>query len=337
MSNLDLIITKAKKQLGSNTFDEIDDFSEVGFWVSSGVPELDVFLNTFGYNPGIMEVCGKSRSGKTTLGLHLIEQTLKVKGIPLLVSTERRDNKNYAKSMNINTNNVLLKKVKNMEAAFDTIDEHIDLIRNEDETIPISIILDSLGGTPTKAEMEAKKDQEFMAVAARVIKGRLRRMTQKIDDGKTLFFIINQTYDKVGQTFGKKSTSYGGDGVKFHSQLRMEAVKIKTIKANKDKKVGQVTKIELLKTDFGLPEQEINLEMLWGFGYIPSIQFLDVATEYGILEKYKNGSKFSSKFQWSKRDDFYNLYGSEKVFRLLLNKELKAMAIKTVKDKRGMK
>ena len=45
-------------------FADKDGFKEVKSWAHTGSPTLDFNLNTFGLPTGIIEIAGKSRSGK---------------------------------------------------------------------------------------------------------------------------------------------------------------------------------------------------------------------------------------------------------------------------------
>ena len=50
-------------------FEDKDGFKEIKSWAHTGSPTLDYNLRTFGLPTGIIEIAGRSRSGKTTLGL----------------------------------------------------------------------------------------------------------------------------------------------------------------------------------------------------------------------------------------------------------------------------
>ena len=50
-------------------FSDKDGFKEIKSWAHTGSPLLDYNLHTLGLPTGIIECAGKSRSGKTTLGL----------------------------------------------------------------------------------------------------------------------------------------------------------------------------------------------------------------------------------------------------------------------------
>lgn len=342
--SIDKIIKSAKSRYGEDVllFDELDEFSAIKNWVSTGLPDLDLFLNTLGLPAGkIVENSGDPQSGKTSLSLHALKQVQKMDGIGILISSERRDNKIYAKEIGIDTSKILVYKTKTIEDSFSKIKESIELIRENSDDMPALIVWDSLGGTPTKAELNAKEDQDFMAVAARVIKKNLRVVTQMIDDAQISLLINNQTYSKLGQMFGKKKTSYGGDAVKFHSSIRFEVVKIKTLKMTKngkDFKFGQTVRFEILKSDYSSPARTVDIDLLFGYGYVPSELSFDLALETGVLDKYKKGYVLVKipKYKWSSKNDYYTLCMEDSKFRNLFTTIMLKKAKQKVLEVRGL-
>ena len=80
-------------------FSDKDGFKDIKSWAHTGSPTLDYNLRTFGLPTGIIEIAGKSRSGKTTLGLMAMKYFLQENpddGIAVILSSENRDNKDYA-------------------------------------------------------------------------------------------------------------------------------------------------------------------------------------------------------------------------------------------------
>ena len=102
-------------------FSEKDGFNEVKSWAHTGSPTLDYNLRTFGLPTGIIEIAGKSRSGKTTLGLMSMKHFLKENpenGIAVILSSENRDNKDYALQLGLPVNDIIIVKIKYVEAMF---------------------------------------------------------------------------------------------------------------------------------------------------------------------------------------------------------------------------
>jgi recombination protein RecA len=320
--SIEKLVEKAKKKFGkdASTFDDLEDINDIKGWISTGIPELNLLLQTQGIPPGITEMAGNPQSGKTTSSLHFVREVQAKGGLPIVISTERRDSKIYAQTLGVKTDQALIFKAKNIEAIFAKIEDAVGYMRQLDKHIPIAIIVDSLGGTPAKAELTSDADQEFMAVAAKVIKKGLRRVTQLLDEYNAILWMNNQTYDKVGRFFGKKSVAYGGKGMQFHSQIRMEIVRIGNITIDKVK-IGQTSKIDLLKCDFSAPLRSCLVDILFGYGMIPSQDMLKLGLEFGILDEYKKkGYQVIKipKYKWKSKAKYYRMCMEDTTFRMVL-------------------
>ena len=78
---------------------------------STGSPELDWNLRTFGLPTGIIEIAGRSRSGKTTEGLEAMKYFLAENpdtGLACILSSENRDNKDYAIQLGVDISRVAI-------------------------------------------------------------------------------------------------------------------------------------------------------------------------------------------------------------------------------------
>ena len=96
-------------------FSDKDGFKDVKSWAHTGSPTLDYNLRTFGLPTGIIEIAGKSRSGKTTLGLMAMKYFLQENpedGIAVILSSENRDNKDYALQLGLPVHRIIIIKVK---------------------------------------------------------------------------------------------------------------------------------------------------------------------------------------------------------------------------------
>ena len=122
--NMSSLIDKIVKKFNSEDvikFSEKDGFKDMKSWAHTGSPSLDYNLHTFGLPTGIVEIAGKSRCGKTTLGLMAMKWFLKENpedGIAIILSSENRDNKDYALQLGLPVNRIIIVKVKYVEAMF---------------------------------------------------------------------------------------------------------------------------------------------------------------------------------------------------------------------------
>src|SRR5574344_872840 len=142
-------------------FSDKDGFKDIKSWAHTGSPTLDYNLRTFGLPTGIIEIAGKSRSGKTTLGLMAMKYFLHENpddGIAVILSSENRDNKDYALQLGLPSNRIIIVKVKYVEAMFLQVKKLImdaDEILKEEKLKPKFFFLwESLGATLSKSELE---------------------------------------------------------------------------------------------------------------------------------------------------------------------------------------
>ena len=99
MSKISNVLSKLTARFNSDdviTFKKKDGFAEVKSWAHTGSPELNWNLRTYGLPTGIIEIAGRSRSGKTTEGLEAMKYFLDENpetGLACILSSEYLDNK----------------------------------------------------------------------------------------------------------------------------------------------------------------------------------------------------------------------------------------------------
>lgn len=146
-------------------FSDKDGFKDIKSWAHTGSPTLDYNLRTFGLPTGIIEIAGKSRSGKTTLGLMSMKYFLQENpddGIAVILSSENRDNKDYALQLGLPVSRIIIVKVKYVEAMFMQVKKLImdaDEVMKEMKMKPKFFFLwDSLGATLSKSELDTMEE-----------------------------------------------------------------------------------------------------------------------------------------------------------------------------------
>lgn len=255
-------------------FSEKDGFNEVKSWAHTGSPTLDYNLRTFGLPTGIIEIAGKSRSGKTTLGLMSMKHFLKENpenGIAVILSSENRDNKDYALQLGLPVNDIIIVKIKYVEAMFMQVKKLItdaNEILSESKLKPKFFFLwDSLGATLSKSELDTmeenmkKLDKELqkgtdvedielknekMMAFAKEAKKFAKFIMSEMYTNTIHFVMLNHQYEQ--STMGistRKST--GGEWVSLLPTLRLSM----TLKGH-DKideiEVAQTTEVKVIKT-----------------------------------------------------------------------------------------
>lgn len=350
------IIDKIVKKFNSEDvikFSDKDGFKDVKSWAHTGSPSLDYNLRTFGLPTGIIEIAGKSRSGKTTLGLMAMKYFLKENpddGIAVILSSENRDNKDYALQLGLPIDRIIIIKVKYVEAMFMQVKKLImdadEIMKSEKMKPKFFFMWDSLGATLSKAELDTMEENtkkmeqylqkgedvedftlknEKMMAFAKEAKKFAKSIMSEMYTHAMHFVMLNHQYEQ--STMGittRKST--GGEWVELLPCLRL-SMKLKMHEKIDDVEVSQITEVKVVKNDFG-SRKKTDIRILLGYGIILSQEDIDYAVEVGILKKegVKKVSFMNGKLAWSTpRELFQQYYEHNKFLNVLHNKIRKSM------------
>ena len=336
-------------------FSDKDGFKDVKSWAHTGSPTLDYNLRTFGLPTGIIEIAGKSRSGKTTLGLMAMKYFLQENpedGIAVILSSENRDNKDYALQLGLPVHRIIIIKVKYVEAMFMQVKK---LVMDADEVLKAEkmkpkffFLWDSLGATLSKSELDTMEENtkrlekelqkgsevedielknEKMMAFAKEAKKFAKSIMSEMYTHIMHFVMLNHQYDNTAPgSFVTTRKSTGGEWVELLPCLRL-SMKLKTHEKIDDVEVAQITEVKVVKNDFG-SRKKTDIRILLGYGIILSQEDIDYALEAGIIKKEgaKKMTFMNGKLVWSSpRELFKHYYSHNKFLKVLHNKIKRSM------------
>ena len=335
-------------------FSDKDAFADMKSWAHTGSPELDYNLGTFGLPAGIVEIAGVSRGGKTTLALEAMKNFQKENkdtAICVILSSENRDNKDYARRIGIDVDNVMIVKVTFVEKMFlivkRIIDETLILFKENKikEQPKFMFIWDSLGATLSMSEKSTMEENnallekrmnkgeeltemkhEKIGAFAKEAKKFAKYILAEMYDKTIHFIILNHTYDTITGMGISTKKSTGGEWVQYMPTLRLQ-VALKGMEKLDDEEVAQITQVKVIKNDFG-SRKKTDIRILLGEGVILSQNDIDYAIESGILKKEgaKKVTFMNGKLSWSTPREFFQLYHDRNKFLPVLHKQIqKAM------------
>ena len=193
-----------------------------------------------------------------------------------------------------------------MEDCFKILEEVTLKIREKDPDTPIIAVLDSIGSTPTKAEIEKDFGEDATisgAIRAKVAGQCLRKINQLLRNKKVAFLIVNQVRNKIGVMFGDPTTTAGGGkALPFYA-----AVRLKTVSGPKDlvlddmkNAVGIHGRVVNKKNKCTIPFLECDFQLLYNKG---------LTKEYGVLKLLEKEKKVVRSGAW------YSIIGSDQKFQ----------------------
>jgi RecA/RadA recombinase len=346
-------LTKKLEAYDSTQLGEEDPLLSQPLWITTGIPELDYVLKTFGIKPGIIEIAGMSTAGKTTLGATIIANFLNKhpEAICVFMLSEERLNEDYIKRLGMPMERVFKVKAKFLEDLIFKTQIHINQITETwvEEKLPgnpkIALLWDSIGATISRQELDTFNDnvKEFqkseekgtkfkmayakMASFAGAAMVNIKAIYSQLYEKDIIMICLNHLGDNLKDPTGGK-TSSGGKWREFFPWLRLEMTvdKLATTKAKiGDEKWCQITKVKILKNDFA-GYNPIDLKLCIGYGFTLTENDIEFGVQQKIIKK-EGESKYSAlngKLKWSSPRTFLTLYRNQdkmlKVLHMLITK-----------------
>lgn len=232
--------------------------------------ELDECLHEVLGLPGIplghvIQVFGKSDTGKTSLMFHTAAQAQKQGVLVVMIITEGKVDWDRAAQMGFDKEAAIVNEsCEFLEDVFAFVDKITADVSNGDLPFNTMIFFDSVGNTLSKEEVVIAEDGTYtkkpsMMKAAKVITENMRGLSKKINNTRKEsypkavgLFIINQAYTKPPSFPGGMPSlvPYGGDAIWYRASLCIRTSKSKKLTAKKngmDMGFGIVSKISVDK------------------------------------------------------------------------------------------
>jgi len=257
--------------------------------IPTGSINLDEALGIGGLPLGrIVEIYGPESSGKTTLTLHVIAEAQRRGLICAFIDAEHALDIGYAKSLGVETNELLVSQPDCGEQALEIADS---LARTGAVKL---IVIDSVAALIPKAELEGEMGDHHMGLQARLMSQAMRKLGGIASQTGTLMVFINQLRHKIGVTFGSPEVTTGGNALKYYASVRLDIRRIATLKDG-ETAIGSRTRVKVVKNKCAPPFAQAEFEIMFGRGIDTEAEVLDRALELGIV------AKAGSWFAWGDR------------------------------------
>ena len=247
--------------------------------IPTGSIALDVALGVGGLPRGrIIEIYGPESSGKTTLTLHAIANVQQQGGIAAFIDAEHALDPEYARSLGVNIDELLVSQPDTGEQALEIADM---LVRSGSVDL---VVIDSVAALVPRAEIEGEMGDTHVGLQARLMSQALRKLTGGLNSTGTTMIFINQLREKIGVFFGSPETTAGGKALKFYASVRLDIRRIETLKEGSDA-VGNRTRVKVVKNKMAPPFKQAEFDILYGTGISREGSLIDFGVEHNLVRK----------------------------------------------------
>jgi len=172
----------------------------------------------------MVQVAGKSDSGKTSISLQAIKKALEQGVAVIYVETEGKTGPEDLISAGIDPDQVLCVYSSITEEAFELMLKSVDSVLQDYPDAKLLVVFDSFGNTTSVRDSSLEMTQKSAMVggAAKTNRLGLSALRAKMTKDPIAVLLINRTYDNLG---GVGKTNAGGDAINFFSMLTVQTAR----------------------------------------------------------------------------------------------------------------
>ncbi len=137
--------------------------ADITGWISTGSDMLDIAVSNIpkgGLPLGrVVEIIGFESAGKSLLALHACKDTQAQGGIAVYLDTESSMNRQFAQAIGVDISVMIYSQPDYLEQVYESVEKIVEKVRELGSNKPITIIVDTIMGTPTKTELDGTFDK----------------------------------------------------------------------------------------------------------------------------------------------------------------------------------
>lgn len=289
---------EGKKGSGIRVLRFVDDdvTGHVSRVLCTGVLAIDRATGIGGLPSGrLVECYGQEDTGKTTATDHIIAATQQQGGVAAVVDTEEKKDVNYARKIGVKVDELLViqPERKTFEATTTAVLNLLDhWVKNNLHQTPLTIVWDSIAGTPMESELPDGEKEVKPAEAAKFLSGFMRPLMAMLGKAKAHLVVVNQQYEQIGGFSpkpGVRRKTYGGKAIRYHATMRFEFIRTGQLKGPGGQVLGIEGIVKPFKNNLGPPTEGVEYGIMYGVGFDNMHSVFTRLKDFGVI---KSGGGF---------------------------------------------
>ena len=232
----------------------------------------------FPYNNFIANGIVVHNSGKSTICGHLVANCQAKGGKVVYIDGEHAVDKNYFKSLGVDTTKMLIAQPSCGEEGFNIA---VEMIQTGEVDL---LIIDSDSSLIPKKVLDGDVGDSSIGLKARLNSSAYPKIKSMADKNNVCVVVVSQYREKIGVMFGNPTTTQGGHALKFYADVRIEVSK--TLAKEGDVTYGNITKVKATKNKMSPPYKQSQFEIVYGEGIDKFTEIMELADEFEMGRKY---------------------------------------------------
>jgi recombination protein RecA len=297
------VVTDMDKACGKNTAlvpNSSTILGSVENWVSTGNFMLDwaiaggLPLETQPIIPfgRITEIAGLSGVGKTTVLCQIIAETQKLKGVGAIIDVEHSLDISYMEKLGVDLSRIVVVPADTYEEGFQKAKILVHSITKHDPDRLVTIGWDSIGATPTQAQMDSDDGSNPHGVAAKVVGQNLQAFNGLIAKHNIGMVFTNHVWQDQKVKYGDPYKSYAGEKFRFFATLRLRLTRTGKISEKDDspsdddtkQTIGNRVKLSVLKNKMAPYLKVVEVACMGGLGFSEDYSVFEQSQKQGLIK-----------------------------------------------------
>lgn len=237
--------------------------------VTTGLDVLDFHVLGHGGLPRgrIMEVFGPENSGKTSLGYAFIAQTQRVGGLGVWAESpgEGGIDAERARTFGVDLSGLVILRPATLEQFFDQARYVVSM--HDPDSGPLEFVWDSVAGMVTEDGRKRDAGNRKVGDVPLIMSEELKKLPPLLEKHNAHLTAINQVRAKIGVMFGDKTTTPGGNALKYYASQRLAILGGKAVKDSRGLHIAKLITLMVVKNRLGPPFRKAKVRFDYSTGF----------------------------------------------------------------------